>query len=240
MMKLQAVDYLSGEMDRHDGNYFIGKDSSGHVAIGFDNDFSWSSDELPGWRANDRVDEALASGVLPDPLDHKSASRLQALASDPSPYIQKNGLKGEQVVALQQRLDGFKGAIERGEVKVVREFLNPKDGRGSHNKGIPPILDRQTASAILLLASDPSAAAKELGIFLKPDALAAFGQRLGEFIAAISKGEVIILDTADDWDANQNTLIDTVLSDPKRSYAGREIATQNKMQAKNLSFLPLP
>lgn len=170
LSRLQALDYLTGEKDRHAGNYFVSRDASGNYAVqGIDNDLSWM------------------------------ATRTE----DPA------------------------------------RFDAPDLGM-SHNRGLPPAVDPETATSILAMRNGGSEAVKrELGVFLNETQLAAFQQRLDTFADAIESGQVAIL-SDEQWSDRTHPAVKAAIEDPARSYAAREREILAEFAQRGYQTIPMP
>lgn len=170
LSRLQSLDYLTGEKDRHAGNYFVSRDASGNYAVqGIDNDLSWM------------------------------ATRTE----DP-------------------------------------ERFDAPDLGMSHNRGLPPAIDPETATSILAMRNGGSEAVKrELGVFLNETQLAAFQQRLDTFADAIESGQVAIL-SDEQWSDRTHPAVKAAIEDPARSYAAREIEILAEFAQRGYQTIPMP
>ena len=155
MMKLQALDFLSGEKDHHAGNFLIYKDEkSGYSVKAFDNDLSWVAEEASDPKGstkyllpNDPIYGSYSRNLgLPPALDASTCLAILVMANAPQPALEALGrhLSPQQIEAFKERLDLFAKAIQSGEVKSMRE----EDWKEQNHVGVKAVLKDTSRSYV--------------------------------------------------------------------------------------------
>ncbi len=155
MMKLQALDFLTGEMDHHSGNYLIYKDEQSDYSVkAFDNDLSWNAEKakpedshlkyvLPNAPVWGTVTRNLG---LPPALDDVTAEAILQMAKEPESARIRLGLhlSPQQIEAFEERLQLFAEAIARSEVKRMHE----NDWKNKTHEGVKAVLGEVSRSYV--------------------------------------------------------------------------------------------
>lgn len=126
---LEAIDYLTGQIDRHGGNFFINNDT-GEVK-GIDNDLCFGSKPL----SEAVKDQAIGAKAVGKPpyfyhedtarrLEEMTPERLRSILRDVSSPDGGNRLSEQEIEAAVQRLEEMKADIKiaRAEGRVVAKF----------------------------------------------------------------------------------------------------------------------
>jgi hypothetical protein len=116
LTKLQLLDALTGQGDRHGNNYFIHKDSNGQVTVtGIDNDQCLGAKLTdPNGIARGETDDTYGfRGVsLPMVIDTEMAAAFDQLTPDDLDDLLGDKLTSDEVNAAKQRLQGIKDHID--------------------------------------------------------------------------------------------------------------------------------
>ena len=144
LVRLQLEDAISGQVDRHYGNYFVLQDARGNVVSvkGIDNDLSWGKDLR-------QVEKINAMGVhlpdyLPRVVDKQAFDSIMSLNRET--MMQKLGgvLQRNEIDAAVARLDAVKAHLKTVQAKG-RVLNSLDDWRGdqvgdllTRRKGVPP------------------------------------------------------------------------------------------------------
>lgn len=113
--KLQLLDHLTGQGDRHGGNYFIDAGSSYSAKVtGIDNDQAFgkylSKPDGTKFMA-DKSHYGYRGTGLPPAVDRKTASAINALSSDDIRQMLGSKLTGSEVQAAISRHEGVKSHL---------------------------------------------------------------------------------------------------------------------------------
>lgn len=114
MTKLQLLDHLTGQGDRHNNNYFVDVRPDGSVKVtGIDNDqcFGKNLKDPAGIRWTGTADCVFRGTDLPPVVDTEMATAINKLAPDDLRQMLGDKLSQDEVNASIQRLDGMKKHI---------------------------------------------------------------------------------------------------------------------------------
>ncbi len=117
LTKLQLLDALTGQGDRHPGNYFIDKQLDGTVKItGIDNDqcFGKNITDANGIKQGNRESNHGFRGCsLPEVIDTDMAKSIEDLTPERLEELLGDKLSPEEVIATKQRLAGMKAHVQK-------------------------------------------------------------------------------------------------------------------------------
>lgn len=121
LSRLQLIDAIAGQVDRHAANYFIQMNGNGHVTgvTGIDLDMAWGT-------ANFQVDQATKTDRYPGLtlyLDRTFALRILALSPAELQTVLGGLLSAEQIGAAMSRLDHLQTILAglEGEGKLLAD-----------------------------------------------------------------------------------------------------------------------
>lgn len=130
LCNLQVLDVICGQIDRHEGNYFISQNEKGELSgiQGIDNDASFGTDEAPSLAKNkggkQRAIFDIKTGKMTLPyMDKNLAERIKQLDPDMLRFALKDLLKNEEIEAAVKRLEHTKKAIETTQQEEPERFL---------------------------------------------------------------------------------------------------------------------
>ncbi|QAU23499.1 hypothetical protein EO087_05475 [Dyella sp. M7H15-1] len=131
--KLQLLDHLTGQCDRHDRNYFISIENDQAKVRGIDNDVCFG-EKLTDPNGIKFVNNAKQYGFrgtsMPPVVDTDMATKINALTPDDIRGILGDKLSEAEVQAAIKRLDGVKQHIAQlkaqGKVIDSRQWSNPR------------------------------------------------------------------------------------------------------------------
>jgi hypothetical protein len=110
--KLQLLDHLVGQGDRHGNNYFIHKDSSGKVIVtGIDNDQCFGKDlHDPNGIAqgNEEHNKGFRGTLMPPVMDRDMAKAFEDMTPESLETTLAGKLSPEEIAAAKDRLAGIK------------------------------------------------------------------------------------------------------------------------------------
>jgi hypothetical protein len=112
--RLQAFDYLSGQVDRHGGNVYVDPESG--KVTGIDNDLAWGADNAPVEKGGGRN-----SFGLPAQIDKEMAEKLTGMSEEEFLSVLKarkgdyQELGDEETAAAKQRFAKMKTWISGGD-----------------------------------------------------------------------------------------------------------------------------
>jgi hypothetical protein len=113
--KLQLLDHLVGQGDRHSNNYFIERDSNGKVTVtGIDNDqcFGQNLRDPSGiCQGKTDQDKGFRGTKMPPVIDSDMAKTFQDLTPESLEATLTGKLKPEEIAAAKDRLAGIKAHI---------------------------------------------------------------------------------------------------------------------------------
>lgn len=134
--KLQLLDHLTGQVDRHDNNYFIDVGPSGDVKVtGIDNDQCFGKDLLSPSDISPSDIRPLRrlpfhGTALPPVIDTAMASMLDDLDDDDLHAMLDNQLSDDEVDATVSRLQGLRLHVDQlrtqGLVIEPEQWADPK------------------------------------------------------------------------------------------------------------------
>jgi hypothetical protein len=136
--KLQILDAISGQLDRHAGNYFIQQDDKGDVTgvTGIDLDMAFGKDMLTYNDKNARA--AHNYRELPDYLDEEFATRILAVPEDDIVKTLTGLLSEAEVAATVSRFRSVKEKINdvraKGQLKKSWDSTTAKENRVAYGK----------------------------------------------------------------------------------------------------------
>ena len=112
--KLQLLDHLTGQVDRHDNNYFIHVGTDGGVKVtGIDNDQCFGKDLLRPADIQPHVGIPFFGTALPPVIDTAMAEMLDALGDDDLHDMLDDKLSDEEVEAAVSRLQGLRLHVDQ-------------------------------------------------------------------------------------------------------------------------------
>lgn len=125
--KLQLLDHLCGQGDRHGNNYFVSTRPDGSVKVtGVDNDqcFGAKLTDPNGIRDDYREGRGFRGTLMPPVVDRQMADAILGLSNDDLQEMLGSKLSAPEVTAAQQRLAGVQNHIMKlqGEGKVLPQW----------------------------------------------------------------------------------------------------------------------
>ncbi len=130
--KLQLLDHLVGQGDRHDGNYFIHayKDERGQAKAkvsGIDNDQCFGKNTTQGndirYVKNDKQREGFRGTLMPELIDTDMAAAIRSITPQRLTAMLNDKLSPEEVSAAQSRLQSVLEHVDKLEKK--NQVLTP-------------------------------------------------------------------------------------------------------------------
>lgn len=116
--KLQWLDHLTGQVDRHHNNYFIDVRPDGAVKVtGIDNDQCFGKDLLRPADIQPHVGVPFYGTALPPAIDTATASMIDDLNDDDLHELLDNRLSDEEVEAAVSRLQGLRLHVDQLRVQ---------------------------------------------------------------------------------------------------------------------------
>ncbi|WOI44385.1 hypothetical protein [Acidovorax sp. BLS4] len=120
--KLQLLDHLTGQVDRHDNNYFIDVGPNGDVKVtGIDNDQCFGKDLRRPSDIRPRSGLPFYGTALPPVIDTTMAAMIDDLVDDELHAMLDNQLSDDEVEATGSRLQGLRLHVDqlRGQGLVI-------------------------------------------------------------------------------------------------------------------------
>jgi hypothetical protein len=130
VIKLQLLDHLTGQGDRHPGNYFVSIEPDGRPRVtGIDNDqcFGKLLDHAAGIQHNiDESSEDMFKGTgLPPMIDTDMQNAINALTERDIRWMLGNKLSDEEIGAAVLRLESLKAHVD--ELAYAGDIIDPQD-----------------------------------------------------------------------------------------------------------------
>jgi hypothetical protein len=171
--KLQILDAICGQLDRHGGNYYIQMDDSGRVTgvTGIDLDMAFGSKQQTGDKSDPTAENAINFKGLPAQIDQEFGERLLKI----SPKDIENALRGllsdDEVAAAVARFNWVCGKIRElqattglvkkwGAETALRDEV--QDAKGAKGYDQKTYKDDMVAAAWMRIDEDLEAAFAEL------------------------------------------------------------------------------
>lgn len=108
LLQLQLLDHLTGQVDRHDGNYLIFRDASANVQVrGIDNDLCWGDALTSAYDIveDNETRQNFKGTRLPPVVDKPTAALMRAMTPEKlAALLQSLGMSSAQIAAAQGRL----------------------------------------------------------------------------------------------------------------------------------------
>ncbi len=112
--RLQWLDHLTGQVDRHDNNYFIDVRPDGAVKVtGIDNDQCFGKDLLRPTDIQPHVGVPFRGTALPPVIDTATANMIDGLGDDELHAMLDNQLSDDEVEAAVSRLQGLRLHVDQ-------------------------------------------------------------------------------------------------------------------------------
>ena len=134
MCNLQVLDVICGQVDRHQGNYFVSTNGVGELAgvQGIDNDGAFGlNEEVSSSKDASRSDRAIYdmdTGEMTLPyMDENLAERILQLEPDMFRFALQDLLKHEEIEAVIKRLDRTKAAIRKTKQTQPNRLLKDNE-----------------------------------------------------------------------------------------------------------------
>ncbi len=127
--KLQLLDHLTGQGDRHGGNYFIHVDHNGKPRItGIDNDQCFGrrpSDPDGIARGTDKATKGFRGTTMPPVVDTEMARSIRSLTPGDLDTMLAGKLTVDEISAAKLRLQGIKDHIT--QLELAGNVVTPED-----------------------------------------------------------------------------------------------------------------
>ncbi len=156
MSNLDILDYVCGQDDRHEGNFFVKKDENGKFdgVVGIDNDSAfgkgrnenkelieanekaYDNHEFGGGTKTGRSKGVISKGKLVQPhIDAELAERVLTIDKDMIKYTLMDLIEPQNIEACWLRLQQLQKAINHAKSKTPDKLIKPDDwGAKTHDK----------------------------------------------------------------------------------------------------------
>jgi hypothetical protein len=139
-IKLQLVDALVAQIDRHSGNYFVHRNADGQIRVtGIDNDqcfgFDVTHPNQIAWIERHAVQSYFMGTLLPPVVDSVMAHAIRSLTAENLRNKLRENLEEAEVEAACSRLEVIKKHIDQLE---SRDRIIDPDQWGQHTDRLTP------------------------------------------------------------------------------------------------------